>query len=743
MVQAEGCDPEVQAPPSAEFKLKKINNLGVQLGLAFSSIILLLGGSALLAWAASGKNQKEARSLVEDRLSCVVQITTVREAQLSIPLRLAHAVATGRLAGSEGAGDLARAREEAGRQWEAYRTTYLLPEEVRWIQQAEAQLNQLSPLADRLQALMVMHRPGLPLLENWLNDRYLPAAETLEGTLGSLVEFQERTGRAMLQAMARRQQRLIWLGGLCLLGAIGLAAILAYHFAKGLGRRATDLVSHLQHLADGDLSAPPFQAKDGQWNQMAQGLDRIVGRLRQQTSLLEALERQARASDRAKSVFVANMSHELRTPLSAILGYAQLMAREPGRDPEDERQLGHILRAGEHLLTLINDVLTLSRIEAGRMEFTPAPFEPEALVKDLEALFQLTAKGRGLTLELAVEGFPGQVEGDLPKLRQVLVNLLGNSIKFTEAGHVRLLARWARGRAGFEVEDTGPGMTQDEQAHLFQAFTQAEAGLAKGGTGLGLHITRSLVQVIGGAIEVVSEPGRGSRFTFEIPLPEPEVAASLYATRLAHRLAAGQGQPLVLVVDDRPENREVLSRVLALAGFRAAVAEQGAMALEQWHALAPDLILMDLRMPVMDGFEAIKLLRRLEAAEKKDRTPVVAISASVYDVSEESLQARGFDGYLAKPVAEGPLFTLVAGLLDLRLEQVDPTAAPPPPWSLGLAALDALDADWRRDFRDQVAMGDLEAAERCLESLKDPELREVLRGHLQNYQLQPLLDHLA
>jgi CheY-like chemotaxis protein len=196
----------------------------------------------------------------------------------------------------------------------------------------------------------------------------------------------------------------------------------------------------------------------------------------------------------------------------------------------------------------------------------------------------------------------------------------------------------------------------------------------------------------------------------------------------------------VLVVDDRPENREILSRILGLAGFATALAEHGAQALEQWQALAPALILMDLRMPVLDGFEALRQVRTREAGAGRARTPVVGISASVYDVSEASLRARGFDGYLAKPVAEGPLFTVIARLLELRLEAVEPAASRP---ALDLAGLGALPAEWRQGFRDQVAMGDLEAAERRLEGLADPGLREALRGHLQDYHLQFLLDALA
>jgi signal transduction histidine kinase/DNA-binding response OmpR family regulator len=724
-------------------KLTRIHSLGTQLGLAFASIILLLGGLALLAWGALGRSHREARSILEDRLKPVIQLYDVRAAYLSTLVRMADGVAAERLPGPESAARMVRARLEARAQWEAYKATYLVPEEVRIIPIVEGQFAAIGPLAERLEALAAAHRPGDPALANWLDFHYLPAAEALGLPLSTLIGVQEQEARELVQAMGQRQRWATWGGGIALLCAVGLASLLALRISRGLGRRASTLVQHLEALAKGDLAASTFQAEDGQWHAMAQDLDRIVLRLQAQAAAMAALEHQARVSNQAKSAFVASMSHELRTPLSAILGYARLMSREPGRGVEDERQLAHILRAGEHLLALINDVLSLSRIEAGRLEFKAVPFDPHALFLDLKSLFQLSAQGRGLAFELVTDGFPRQLEGDLPKLRQVLVNLLANAVKFTEVGHVRLLARWLEDHAEFTVEDSGPGMSGEEQDRLFQAFSQAEAGLEKGGTGLGLHISQALVGVMGGTIRVVSQKGQGSRFSFDLPLPEPEVPVSLVAAAQELRLAVGQARPLVLVVDDRFENRDILSRLLSQAGFRVTEADQGATGLEQWLALRPDLVLMDLRMPVMDGFEALTRIRQLEMAGDLPRTPVVAISASVYDVSEEALQAKGFDRYLSKPIEEGPFFATIAALLNLRLEQVASAQPRPPEDADELAALGSLDADWRDQFRDQITTGDLEAAEACLDTLGDPALSEVLRRHLRAYNLQELLDRLG
>jgi len=464
-----------------------------------------------------------------------------------------------------------------------------------------------------------------------------------------------------------------------------------------------------------------------------------ITQLKQSAEALRLSEARAQEASRAKSAFLASMSHELRTPLSAILGYSRLMARDQGRSEEDRIQLEQVLRAGEHLLALINDVLSLSKIEAGRMELRPAAFSPAELVRELEALFRLSALGKGLAFEVEARGLPAQVEGDQPKLRQVLVNLLGNALKFTTHGMVRLSITWRGGMGSFRVEDTGPGIPAEEQVQIFAAFHQTALGHTSGGTGLGLHISQALVSLLGGQIRIDSQPGQGSRFDFDIPLPEPEGPIVLPSRGRVVCLAEGEAPRKLLIVDDRVENRDMLDRLLRLVGFHCSLAEHGAAGLEQWREGRPDLILMDLRMPVLDGFGAVEQLRRQEAEAGLPRTPVLAISASVYDVSTEDLIRRGFDAFLTKPIDEDQLFASLEDLLGLRFERRTQ------PGDTGPAPLDGLarqHPDWRARFLDQVASGDLEAAESLLRELTDPAVAEATRAALRAYNFEDILKQL-
>ena len=454
---------------------------------------------------------------------------------------------------------------------------------------------------------------------------------------------------------------------------------------------------------------------------------------------LRESEARAQAASRAKSSFLANMSHELRTPLSAILGYTRLLARDDHRSAEERTQLHHILEAGEHLLELINDVLSLSKIEAGRLELKPSVFPPKALFSTLEGLFSLSMQAKGLSFRISAAGFPERAEGDEAKLRQVLVNLLGNALKFTERGSVLLEARWQRGRCWFTVSDTGPGIAEEDQARIFQAFSQTERGASAGGTGLGLHLSQALVRLMGGEIQLASRPGEGSRFTFELPLPKAEGRPAEGAeTGLVTGLVETHRSPLVLVVDDRLENRDILQRLLQRVGLRVRVAEDGSRALARWATDRPDLVLMDLRMPGMDGFAATGAIRGQEAQRALPRTPVIAISASVYDVSLEELKAHGFDDFLVKPIEEDRLFASLETHLGIHFARrpVEAPAQAPDGEASGLAAAPA---PWREAFRAQVAVGDLDAAEALLPELPDPALREALRTRLRAYQIQELL----
>jgi PAS domain S-box-containing protein len=470
------------------------------------------------------------------------------------------------------------------------------------------------------------------------------------------------------------------------------------------------------------------------------GLMEDVTVLKQAEEALRLSETMAQEASRAKSAFLASMSHELRTPLSAILGYSRLMARDPARSEEDQVQLEHVLRAGEHLLSLINDVLSLSKIEAGRTEVRRVPFDPTALVREVEALFRLTALSKGLAFEVEMKGLPRQVEGDPAKLRQVLVNLLGNAMKFTVQGGVTFCVAWAQDMFSAVIEDTGPGIPEAERKLLFGAFNQASQGHTAGGTGLGLHISRALVSLMGGEIGMESEVGRGSRFHFQLPLPETEVPAQLAAHGRVARLAEGEAPHHVLIVDDRMENRDILDRLLTVVGFRCSLAGDGQEALAQWESGCPELILMDLRMPVMDGFEAVARIRAREAETGAPRTPVVAISASVYDVSREDLLKRGFDAFLMKPIDEDQLFEALETFLNLRFSRTEGGAEGQGEGSV--AGLAGQDSGWRARFLEEVATGDLEAAEALLPELRDEALRKAVRQRLRTYNLEDLLHFL-
>lgn len=464
---------------------------------------------------------------------------------------------------------------------------------------------------------------------------------------------------------------------------------------------------------------------------------------RQSEQALRESEARAQAASRAKSSFLANMSHELRTPLSAILGYTRLLARDDQRSAEERTQLHHILEAGEHLLELINDVLSLSKIEAGRLELKPIIFPPRALFSTMEGLFGLSMQSKGLSFRVSAVGFPPRVEGDEAKLRQVLVNLLGNALKFTETGGVTLEARWQQGRCWFTISDTGPGIAEEDRVRIFQAFSQTEQGVAAGGTGLGLHLSQALVRLMGGEIGLASTPGEGSRFTFELPLPEAaEGEGEDLEPGLVTGLVETHRAPLVLVVDDRLENRDILQRLLQRVGLRVRVAEDGGRALARWATERPDLVLMDLRMPGMDGFVAAGAIRGQEGQRGLPRTPVVAISASVYDVSLEELKAHGFDDFLVKPIEEARLFACLEAFLGIHFVRKAAEPAPASP-EAGLAGLAATPGPWREAFRALVAVGDLDAAEARLAELADPDLREALRRRLRAYQIQELLSLLG
>ena len=579
--------------------------------------------------------------------------------------------------------------------WDALgaRRPWLTPRQREHLDRIAAARVELTELALQVRAILDGERA--------YEDLYLYRTEVVPKARALVDLLQQVTARQQAQleidlarakdSLARSRTQTV-AGGLL---ALALGVAMAFLLRRSIVGPVQRLTNVAGQIAAGDLKARARAEARDEIGMLAASFNTMTARLADTITNLEAAKNAAETANRAKSSFLANMSHELRTPLNAILGYAQILRRADGLSARDAAGVVTVQRSGEHLLLLIDDMLDLARIEAGKVELYADDMDLGSLLRIVTDIIRIEAQRKGLDFGYETVGsLPRVVRADEKRLRQVLLNLLNNAVKFTQQGKVdmrvtMLGAGQAHARLRFEVEDTGIGIAAEHLERIFRPFEQAaEVQRRFGGTGLGLAISRQLVMLMGSDIRIESRGGVGSRFWFEVDLP---LAASGHFPQVSaiEGITGYEGpRRKVLVVDDIEANRAPVVEFLGRLGFDLLEADNGDAAVRCVQAVLPDLVLMDSVMPVMGGMEAIRWLRRIERFRE---LPIIVLSANASGADQQQSLAAGANAFLPKPIDFERLLHQIAALLGLTwtlrsaaaAERADadaaaPLVAPPP-----------------------------------------------------------------